>query len=677
MKKDRILLIALSCAALVCSCEEEYDYEKKVKLDTPAEVALTVQNMEDTVAILAPKTKTYTVKATASSIADETLTLSIAVDLAKLNAYNKAHNTSWESVPGEAVELSTSSLMLPRYNTTSTTAQLTLKASAMPEDGKVRALALAITKIEGTDRLNMTSADSTVVIFFKRKVLPASGFEFGSGTESDPYIIQSQTDMLAMTKALKNGKKTYFKMSADVDMSDYEDWYPLNSESPYDCLVDFNGEGHKITGLNVNAGTQRGMFAVLAGSFRNVTFVNPVLATSTDGQSGLVAAQIGTADVPSEISDVTITGLTVNVNGQPNGVGGLAGSAIAATLKNISVNATFADAEADGKNATSVGGVVGYVIGAPSSFDNVKISGTLVGAKRCGGIVGNIVKDNGTTQGTILENCSSSMEITSNGERCGGLIGQAEGEKLTVRNSYATGNVTSTSGNYYGGLIGTLAGNSTISRSYATGNVTCKGNHFGGLIGNAAMSAGNSTIEDCYALGNVSDGNSGKRIVGGLIGAIENNGGVTIRRCFAAGDVTVTGSAAGGIIGFFKSGKPATDDMNFTIQDCIAWNKNISNAVKSTWSSGAVVAVSNSKNTVSNCWRRADMVLTDAEGETLYDCPDGSSTSPMTYTGTHNSYYYPYHGKAAAADATISSVAKKIGWPEDVWDLSGDTPKLK
>lgn len=34
-------------------------------------------------------------------------------------------------------------------------------------------------------------------------------------------------------------------------------------------------------------------------------------------------------------------------------------------------------------------------------------------------------------------------------------------------------------------------------------------------------------------------------------------------------------------------------------------------------------------------------------------------------------------GDDAAADATISSVAKTIGWPEDIWDLSGDVPALK
>jgi hypothetical protein len=47
---------------------------------------------------------------------------------------------------------------------------------------------------------------------------------------------------------------------------------------------------------------------------------------------------------------------------------------------------------------------------------------------------------------------------------------------------------------------------------------------------------------------------------------------------------------------------------------------------------------------------------------------------PSYSTATHQQ---AYHGKAAAADATISSVAKSLGWPEDIWDLSGEVPTLK
>ena len=40
-------------------------------------------------------------------------------------------------------------------------------------------------------------------------------------------------------------------------------------------------------------------------------------------------------------------------------------------------------------------------------------------------------------------------------------------------------------------------------------------------------------------------------------------------------------------------------------------------------------------------------------------------------------YAFGYHGKASAAGETLSQVAQRIGWSAEIWDFSGDTPKLK
>ena len=50
MKINRILALFGLSALLVASCAEEYDYEKKVKIDTPANFTISVESMEDTVA---------------------------------------------------------------------------------------------------------------------------------------------------------------------------------------------------------------------------------------------------------------------------------------------------------------------------------------------------------------------------------------------------------------------------------------------------------------------------------------------------------------------------------------------------------------------------------------------------------------------------------------------------
>lgn len=619
---------------------------------------------------MSPKTKSYTINVTASAIADEMLSLTVAVDPSRVAAFNKAHGTSLDAVPGDAFELSSSTLMLPRYNKVSTTMQLTLKSSAMPEDGTLRVLALSITKIEGKDNINMSASDSTVFILFRRKALPASGFELGSGTETDPYIIRNQLELISMVKGMKSGK-TYFKMDADVDMSDYEDWIPLNAVAPYDMAVDFDGCGHTISGFNCSASTYPSMFGVLTGSFRNVTFDRPVITVGSSS-AGLLGAQCGTSETPTEVKNVTVNNLTINMNGTTAGVGGLAGRAIATSFSDITLSADIVDADNDGKAPGSVGGIVGVASDAPSLFTNVHTSGSVTGGERTSGLVGSIAKGN---DNVTIDKSSSSMKINSFGNDAGGLIGYAEGEHLTVNDSHSSGEVTNT-GNYAGGLIGSLAGFSIVSRCYAAGNVHAKGgNHIGGLIGNATRMDGGTTIEDCYAAGNVTLTGSKGRIAGGLVGDIENKTDITVRRCYASGDVSTLTSVAGGLVGFAKSSK-LTDDNNFKMEYCIAWNKTLTNKVGKTWSSGGIIAVSNTVNTLTGNYRRPDMVLNDTDGKTLFDCADASPSAPLPYVDA-KSYYYPYHGIAAPVGSTISSVARSIGWPEDVWDLSGDEPKLK
>ncbi len=712
--KTTAALIPLLLAAAV-SCDKEYDYEKKVKLDTPAKVSLSVQGIDDVVALLAPKTKTYTVVAAAGPVADETLTLSIAVDLAKLNAWNKANGTSYESVPGDAVELSSNSLMLPRYNTVSTTAQLTLKSGALPDDDKTRALALAITKVEGSGNLAMTAADSTVIIFFKRKIIQDKGFELGSGTEDDPYIIRNSDEMVAINRAMKSGETTYFKMTQDVDMDGYEDWLPLNAEEPYDKAVSFDGGGHRITGLTYTPSTNgNGMFHTLVGEFRDVVFEN----STVDGLSatgGLLAATVGAEDAPTTVEGVTFNNVTLNVKGTPSGVGPLAGIVVNSTIKDISVNnVSIADADGDGKGPNNAGGVAGVARYVKSSFVNVTSSGKVCGAERSGGILGNVPKEStkkgGTTAGTSFENCSSSVDVTGS-KYVGGLVGLLNADDITVKSCHATGSVSNTgtdtgglvgwcgmrismtdcyatgsvtgSDHYMGGLVGSLYGNAEVKRCWATGNVTSKAtttkSSFGGLIGIAARDKGDSVIEDCYAAGNVTCGASG-RFGGGLVGTIENKSGVVINRCFSSGEVTTSHSAVGGLVGICKSSTLTDASLVNTVTNCIVWSPRIRNdyaGQENRWSSGAVIGVSNTKNTLTNNWRCAGMEFFDINGETLFDCEDSDPSHPITYAGTHQANFYPYHGKAAAAGATISSVAKSIGWPEDVWDLSGDVPVLK
>ena len=413
---------------------------------------------------------------------------------------------------------------------------------------------------------------------------------------------------------------------------------------------------------------------VLVGSIHDVTFENPVLDVNAS-RAGLLGAQAGTADgAKAEIKNVNVTGMKINVVGTTEGVGGLVGQAYNTTFSKVKVGANIIDADDDHKVPSSIGGLVG-VVWSGCLFSECETSGALHANQRGGGLIG-YIRD--TAEDIKVEKCSSSVEIVNESQNAGGLIGLAYAPKLTVTDSHATGDVTTLASHYAGGLIGSMNGTSTIQRCYATGNILCNGgNHNGGLIGNAARTTGDSLIEDCYATGNVTLKASNGRMAGGLVGVIENKTGITIRRCYASGDIKSEYSVVGGLVAFAKSGT-LTDNINFTLENSIAWNKVIScpTAAPTTWSSGAVIAVSNVYNTLTNNYRRPDMTFSDGSDFGLFDSPNVSASAPLK-DAEKVTYYYPYHGIAAPAGSTISSVAKTLGWPTDIWDLSGDAPKLK
>ena len=64
----------------------------------------------------------------------------------------------------------------------------------------------------------------------------------------------------------------------------------------------------------------------------------------------------------------------------------------------------------------------------------------------------------------------------------------------------------------------------------------------------------------------------------------------------------------------------------------------------------------------------------------LVDHANSSPDSPlveMAESAGATNYNFPYHGKAAAEGETASQVAKKLGWDEEIWDLSGALPFFK
>jgi hypothetical protein len=210
----------------------------------------------------------------------------------------------------------------------------------------------------------------------------------------------------------------------------------------------------------------------------------------------------------------TVSGLYINRTGI-NHTGMIGYTAAGSTVRNIGLLGGSVTS-----NQWSTGSVVGSLGGLLwNSYATTSVNGF----QAVGGLVG--VIDGGVIDGS---RASGTVVGGANGE-AGGLVGLSWGPGGgTVRNSFATGNVSSASGNV-GGLMGINWG--TISSSYATGTAT-GANYVGGLVGNNSV----GTVNTSYATGAV----SGVDYVGGLVGNASNS----VSNSYATG--TVNGNNAVG-----------------------------------------------------------------------------------------------------------------------------------
>ena len=326
---------------------------------------------------------------------------------------------------------------------------------------------------------------------------------------------------------------------------------------------------------------------------------------------------------------------------------------------------TITDSHATGNvegNQNYFGGMIGRMAGSnTTTITNCHFSGKVKGASGVGGLVG-AVED--TAVLTVTES-SAAGTITNTANNCGGLVGLVS-NSVEVTDSHFDGNIV-VSG-YAGGIVGGTGASAPkckISRSYSTGTLTASKSYCGGIFGVSQGVASGMVVEDCWS--------SMKLVVsgqqcGGIVGTTLT--GITVKNCFASGDIESKTSGNAGIIGRVAKSS--------TISGCIAWNEKLvcGRTDNDVYAPGAIAGCVQANGTYEMCWRRSDMTFTD-KFMVPSDQEDINGGVPPVSSYLSTNTQSAYHGKAAAADATISSVAKTIGWDENIWDLSGDVPVLK
>ena len=238
----------------------------------------------------------------------------------------------------------------------------------------------------------------------------------GSGTESDPYLIQNTYDLDMLAYRVNNWPisgsyyvytGTYFKMTADIDYSSValdasgSNYTPIGVGHSQYGETDkrlfqgvFDGDGHVISGITINSEhSSKGLFANNCGVVRNVAVSNSSIA----GHS-FVGAIVGRNDCVVEnchaTSNVTVFSTTTHENLNTN-YGGIVGynysgnPDLSEANRGIVRLCTSAVAVRDYKNGNGHGGIVGFNDGRVSQC--IYSGSTVEGNSNVGPIVGSNV----------------------------------------------------------------------------------------------------------------------------------------------------------------------------------------------------------------------------------------------------------------------------------------------
>ena len=187
-------------------------------------------------------------------------------------------------------------------------------------------------------------------------------------------------------------------------------------------------------------------------------------------------------------------------------------------------------------NATSFTGLFGQVTSA--TIKNIKLANPTISAQADAGCIAG-----GLLSSSLILNChATGVNISGTGANIGGLVGSLLGDS-TISKSSSDGSVSGFQ--QIGGIVGAPYDKATISECYSGGTVTGSV-HVGGIAGYSAFAfTPNRTIlvNNCYSRANL---NSTNGPVGGIFGG--SSAVLVVKNSYATGFIT-SGGTSGGILG--------------------------------------------------------------------------------------------------------------------------------
>lgn len=233
----------------------------------------------------------------------------------------------------------------------------------------------------------------------------------GSGTQSNPFLIFSPSDL----QAINSNLSSYYELANDIDMSEFS-FTPIGRTYPF-FSGHLNGKGYKVSNLRVVSTVEyAGLIArTNGGSIKNLGLENVYIQSNSDSVGGLV----GLNSLSDFIENCYVTGTIKQTNTSKSYCGGLVGRNFG------NVSNCYTDCEVIG--GIAVGGFCGLIDYANSVISNCYSVSTVTGSQKVGGFLG----ENGS--GVIYQNCyyDSSQATTT-------VVIGIEGKSLNELKNQAT-----------------------------------------------------------------------------------------------------------------------------------------------------------------------------------------------------------------------------------------------
>ena len=340
----------------------------------------------------------------------------------------------------------------------------------------------------------------------------------GTGTESNPYLIESAENLAWISEMVNNGVTTYegvyFKLTTDLNMQNIA-WVPIGNSTTNLFCGKFDGDHHFIDNISVTGSyPYAGLFGITGENVRIANLGVKSEINSNSSSSGYHGGIIG-----------NISGANTHIENCYN-------------VGNVSSRSTL---------NSFAGGIVGSISVTDARIEKCYNTGTVYdyssysSQSSSGGIVGYC----GSSSLTVVD-CYNTGTVYAHAYS-GGIVGYcgSSGSSLNVTNCYNTGDISSVK--YSSGIVGYCNSSLTVIYCYNTGNISSSGTHSGGIVGYCNSSL---TVVYCYNMGDISSSGSTTSSAanvssysGGIVGF--GNSSLSLTSCHNTGTVSSTSSYTG------------------------------------------------------------------------------------------------------------------------------------